>query len=256
MRTEHLSLRFQAGSGRERLAFEDVTLDLPEGRITALVGPSGSGKTSFLRCLNRLTDLVPGTRVSGRIRLGDLEVLAPETDPVALRRRVGMIFQRPNPFPLSVRANLELALEEHGVRDPEVRRRTLERALEDVGLFDEVAERLDEPALRLSGGQQQRLCLARALALQPEVVLLDEPTSALDPRGAGVVEDAIAALRGRYTVVVVTHNLAQARRLADRVALLWWLEGAGRLIEVGETAQIFEQPRESLTREYVEGVRG
>jgi len=237
-------------------AFEDVTLDIHAGCITALVGPSGCGKTSFLSCLNRLTDVIPGARVTGELRIGDLDVLDRRLDVIALRRRVGMIFQKPNPFPLSIRRNLELPLREHGVRSRHRRGEILEQALRDVGLWDEVKDRLDASALALSGGQQQRLCLARALALEPEIVLMDEPCSALDPMAGDVVEERIAELRGRVTVLIVTHNLAQARRLADWGALFWKQEGAGRLVEFGAIQQLFESPRQNLTAAYVRGRRG
>lgn len=240
----------------ERPAFRDVTLSIGTGNITALVGPSGCGKTSFLTALNRLTDLIPGCRVTGRIHMGALDVLAPHTDVIRLRRLVGMIFQKPNPFPLSIRKNLAFPLREHGIRDREQIARTIETVLQDVGLWDEVKDRLDSPALALSGGQQQRLCIARALALSPTVLLMDEPCSALDPLSSGVVEDLIVSLRGRYTVVIVTHNLAQARRIADDAALLWIQNGAGRLIESGPTKQMFEDPRDPLTVAYVSGMRG
>jgi phosphate transport system ATP-binding protein len=249
---DHLSLRYG-----EHLAFEDVSLEIAAGEITALVGPSGCGKSSLLRCLNRLTDLIENCHITGGIRLGETDVRDPKRDVIALRRRVGLIFQKPNPFPFSIRRNLLLPLEEHGLgSSPGERETFMEQALRDVGLWEEVADRLDAPALRLSGGQQQRLCVARALALQPSCLLLDEATSALDPLSAGVVEDLITSLRGRYTLVLVTHNLSQARRLADKVAVFWVQQGAGRLIEAGSTRQIFESPQEKLTREYVKGMRG
>lgn len=251
IRVEGLSIAYHG-----RTVLRDVSFDLTEGRVTALIGPSGCGKSSFLACLNRLTDLYPGCRVTGRVELGGEDVLRSSVDVVALRRRVGMIFQKPNPFPLSILRNLELPLLEHGVRDRRERRQRAENALEEVGLLDEVYDRLDGPALSLSGGQQQRLCIARALALEPEVILFDEPTSALDPLASAVVEERIAALRGRYTVVLVTHNLAQARRLADDVACLWYQDGAGWLVEHGSATDVFERPRNELTEAYVRGVRG
>jgi len=251
LRTEALALHYPG-----KAAFRDVTLAIPERRITALIGPSGSGKTSFLSVLNRLTDLIPGARVSGRAWLGEHDILAPEIDVIALRRRVGMIFQKPNPFPLSIHRNIELPLREHGVRRPADVAAVVEQSLRAVGLWDEVKDRLAGPAQALSGGQQQRLCIARAIALRPEVILLDEPCSALDPLSSGVVEDLIASLRDRYTVVIVTHNLAQARRIADRVALFWVQDGAGQLVEDGPAGQIFGAPRESLTAAYVNGIRG
>jgi len=237
-------------------AFEDVTLDVHAGCITALVGPSGCGKTSFLNCINRLTDLIPGARVSGELRLGDVDLLDPRLDVIALRRRVGMVFQRPNPFPLPIRRNLDLPLREHGMRSRRRRDDAIERALRDVGLWDEVKDRLESPATALSGGQQQRLCLARALVLEPEVLLMDEPCSALDPLAGAVVEDLVAGLRGRVTVLIVTHNLAQARRLADWAALFWKDGDAGRLVEHGAVQHLFESPKEELTAAYVRGRKG
>ncbi|MBX3302303.1 MAG: phosphate ABC transporter ATP-binding protein [Nitrospira sp.] len=248
---DQLSLHY-----RGKPAFQDVTLSINKGCITALVGPSGCGKTSFLTCLNRLTDLIAGCRVSGRITIETLDVLAPGLDVIQLRRRIGMIFQKPNPFPLSIRKNLEFPLREHGVRDRRQIAQTIEATLRDVGLWEEVKDRLDSPALALSGGQQQRLCIARSLALAPEVLLMDEPCSALDPLSSGVVEDLIVSLRGRYTILIVTHNLAQARRIADDAAFFWVQNGVGRLIEAGIAKQIFEEPHDPLTAAYVSGMRG
>jgi len=248
VRAQELSLRYGP-----TLVFEDVTLDVHEGCITALVGPSGCGKTSFLTCINRLTDLIPGARVSGNLRLDDVDLLDPQIDLIALRRRVGMVFQKPNPFPLSIRRNLCLPLKEHGMRSRIARAEATERALRDVGLWDEVKDRLESPALALSGGQQQRLCIARALVLEPEVLLMDEPCSALDPLASRVVEDLIVGLRGRLTVLIVTHNLAQARRIADWAALFWKQDDAARLIEHGAVQQIFEAPKQELTAAYVQG---
>jgi phosphate transport system ATP-binding protein len=251
-----LHLRDVAVSYHGRLAIREATFDVRRGKITALIGPSGCGKSSLLQSMNRLTDLIAGARVDGQIHLGGLDVLAPETDVTMLRRRVGMIFQKPNPFPMSIRANLALPLREHGVRDRHEVAATIERALEDVGLWKEVQDRLDSPAQGLSGGQQQRLCIARALVLRPEVILLDEPCSALDPTASGVVEDLVSSLRGNFSVVVVTHNLAQARRIADDVVVLWACGGAGCMAEVGPTKQIFENPQDPITRDYVSGYRG
>jgi len=251
VRVEKLSLRYHG-----KPAFEDVSLSIPSGSLTALVGPSGCGKTSFLTCLNRLTDLIPGAALSGSISLAGMEVTNGTVDLVALRRRVGMIFQKPNPFPLSIRKNLEFPLREHGMRDRAELDATVEKSLRDVGLWDEVKDRLGATALSLSGGQQQRLSIARALALKPELLLLDEPCSALDPISGGVVEDLIKSLRPRYTLIVVTHNLAQARRIADQVAVFWVQNGAGRLIETGGVAQIFSSPRDPLTAAYINGMRG
>ncbi len=234
-------------------AFADVNVTVPSGTVLALVGPSGCGKSSFLSCLNRLVDLVPGARATGRARVGGVDVFDPGLDLTAHRRRVGMIFQKPNPFPLSTRENLAFPLRAHGFGDVEAR---VETALRAVGLWTEVRDRLDRPALALSGGQQQRLCIARALSLEPSVILLDEPCSALDPIASGVVEDHVASLRGKYTVIVVTHNLAQARRIADHTAVFWVREGVGYLAEHGRTAQVFGSPRTEVAAAYVSGSRG
>lgn len=240
----------------DHAALQGVSLDLYRGCITALIGPSGCGKTSFLSALNRLTDLIPGCRVEGGIRIGIRDIRSPRLDVPALRREVGMIFQKPNPFPLSIRRNIEMPLREHGMKKRTELNEKVERVLIDVGLWAEVKDRLDKPALTLSGGQQQRLCIARALALEPSVLLMDEPCSALDPLSSGVVEDMIGRLRGRYTVVIVTHNLAQAKRIANYAAFFWLHERVGTLIEFGQCRQIFEAPAHGLTAAYVSGARG
>jgi phosphate transport system ATP-binding protein len=237
-------------------AIRDVTLTINKNSITAIAGPSGCGKTSFLSSLNRLTDLIPCCRITGEICLGDQPIFPNPIDLIALRRRVGMIFQRPNPFPLSIRKNITFPLREHGIRNRDAQHHILQQSFSDVGLWDEVKDRLDAPALALSGGQQQRLCLARALALQPEVLLLDEPCSSLDPISSGIVEDLIVSLRHRYTIIIVTHNLPQARRIADQVAFFWMSNDAGYLVESGPTHQVFESPRQPLTAAYVAGTRG
>ncbi len=237
-------------------AFEDITLTINRGCITAMIGPSGCGKTSFLSCLNRLTDLIPGCSVNGHIRIGDLDVRDPNIDVRALRQRVGMIFQKPNPFPLSVRKNLDLPLKEHGMRKRGQIEEVRETVLQQVGLWDEVKDRLDAPAMSLSGGQQQRLCIARAIALRPEVLLMDEPCSSLDPNSSGRIEDLIRQLSSSFTVILVTHNLAQARRIADHAAMFWVTNGSGRLIEQGTTSQIFESPTDAITAAYTNGRAG
>jgi phosphate transport system ATP-binding protein len=237
-------------------ALESVDARFETGAISAVVGPSGCGKSSFLAAINRLTDLVPGCRVSGRVHVNGVEAHAPDTDPVLLRRRVGMIFQKPNPFPLSIHRNFRVPLRAHGVRARDEIEQRMESALRDVGLWNEVRSRLRRPASHLSGGQQQRLCLARALALEPSVLLMDEPCSALDPIAGGVVERLITQMRGRLSMIVVTHNLAQARRIADHTAVFWMRDGTGRLIEQGPTQRVFEAPRDPRTAAYVRGVEG
>ena len=251
LRIQDLSVRYGPHT-----VLAGVSVDVYKGCITALIGPSGCGKTSFLSALNRLTDLIPGASVQGQIMLGDLDVRHPRTDLLALRRRVGMIFQKPNPFPLSIRRNLELPLREHGVKDRAVLAQKIETTLRDVGLWDEVCDRLDSPALALSGGQQQRLCIARALVLAPEVLLMDEPCSALDPLSSRVVEELIQRLRGRLTVVIVTHNLAQARRIANYAAFFWMTERVGQLVEFGQCVKLFDAPQHALTQAYVSGATG
>ena len=201
--------------------------------------------------MNRLTDLVPGAVVSGQVLLGGQPVFGNGVDVVALRRRVGMVFQRPNPFPMSIRRNITLPLREHGIRPARKREAIVRHVLRAVGLWEEVADRLDDSALNLSGGQQQRLCVARALALRPEFLLMDEPCSALDPFSSETIQRLITRLRQRYTIVLVTHNLAQARRLADYTAVLWQMNGEGRLVEFGPTPRVFGAPRHELTRAYV-----
>ncbi|MEA5472295.1 phosphate ABC transporter ATP-binding protein [Spirulina sp. 06S082] len=249
--TQKLSLHY--GS---KAAFKDVNLSIPKGCITAIIGPSGSGKTSFLCCLNRLTDLMPHCKLSGKIKLGELDILHPKTDTVALRRRVGKIFQKPNPFPLSIWNNIAFPLKEHGIKKRYDLDRIVEEVLIDVGLWDEVKDRLKSSALCLSGGQKQRLCIARTLALKPEVLLMDEPCSALDPISSSIVENLIIRLRGKYTILIVTHNLAQARRISDYTAIFWVQDGSGRLIEMGSAEQIFENPQEAITSAYISGIRG
>jgi phosphate transport system ATP-binding protein len=243
-------------SYRGRNALRDVNLDIRAGRITALIGPSGCGKTSFLSCLNRMTDLIPGCEVSGSVRIAGLDVSSPGTDVMSVRRWVGMIFQKPNPFPMSIRENLHLPLREHGQRDRRMRDDLAEQVLREVGLWDEVRDRLDSSALGLSGGQKQRLCIARALTLRPQLLLMDEPCSALDPIAMETIEQAIRKMRGQYTLVIVTHNLAQARRLADDVGVFWVRNGVGQLVEFGPTDDVFDRTRDPDVSAYVHGQRG
>jgi phosphate transport system ATP-binding protein len=239
-----------------RTALENLSLNIYHGCITALIGPSGCGKTSFLSSINRLTDLIPGCQIAGRIRVDNRDIHDPACDLRALRRKIGMVFQKPAPFPLSIHRNIELPLREHGITRRAEADGIIQRVLQDVGLWDEVHDRLHNSALSLSGGQQQRLCIARALALNPQILLMDEPCSALDPIASGVVEDLIRRLRGRYTIVIVTHNLAQARRIANYAAFFWVKGHAGRLIEFGHCRQIFEAPAHELTAAYINGARG
>lgn len=243
-------------SYRDLTALREVDFAIPERQITALIGPSGCGKSSFLHALNRLTDLVPGCRVSGSIRLADgTEVTDPQTDVLAMRRRVGIVFQRPNPFPQSIRRNFEIPLKEHGWAKSDIPDR-IETVLREVGLWKEISDRLHQNASTLSGGQQQRLCLARALALEPEVILFDEPCSALDPLASGVVEDLILSLREKVTIVIVTHHLAQARRIADHAAVFWIRDGAGTLVEQGPAKRVFSSPQDPDAILYLNGARG
>jgi phosphate transport system ATP-binding protein len=252
----HLHIRDLSVAYGATTVLDEVSLDIYRGCITALIGPSGCGKTSFLTALNRLTDLIPAATVTGEVQFEDDDLFHPDLDVLTLRRRIGMIFQKPNPFPLSIRRNLELPLREHGIRRRDLIDHKIEKALRDVGLWNEVNDRLDRPALALSGGQQQRLCIARALVLQPSVLLMDEPCSALDPISSGVVEELIQRLRGRYTVVIVTHNLAQARRIANYAAFFWMKERVGKLIEFGQCRPLFETPEHPLTAAYVSGLSG
>jgi len=252
----HIQVENLCVSYHGKPVLEGVSLDINKGCITALIGPSGCGKTTFLSTLNRLVDLIPGSRVQGRIRIDGVDVTDPSLDVLGLRRKVGMIFQKPNPFPISIRRNIEMPLREHGLRQRDDINERVERALRDVGLWEEVRGRLDTSALALSGGQQQRLCIARALALEPSILLMDEPCSALDPIASAVVEGLIQSLRNRYTVVIVTHNLAQARRVANYAAFFWMTEHVGKLIEFGYCQSLFESPSHELTAAYVTGING
>jgi phosphate transport system ATP-binding protein len=233
-------------------AVREVSLPIRQGEVLALIGPSGCGKTTLLRSLNRLTELNRSTTLTGRIVLDGSDIRALE--PTALRRRVTMVFQQPNPFPMSVFDNVAYVLREQGSRRPakKLLRRAVQDALQRAGLWDEVKDDLDHPALRLSGGQQQRLCIARALAADPEVLLLDEPCSALDPRSTEVIEELIVKLREEVAVVIVTHNLQQAFRVADHVAFMY----LGELVEYAPASALFHSPREQRTKDYVSGAFG
>lgn len=249
--TQNLSVSY----GNHRV-LRDVSLSFRKNRITALIGPSGCGKSSFLQCLNRMHETVPGCTIDGSICFDGKMIFDKDIDPVVLRLRVGMIFQKPTPFPLSIARNIALGLREHtGLNRSEIDER-VHASLEKVGLLDEVADRLNTSAYTLSGGQQQRLCLARALALEPDVLLLDEPCSALDPLSTAKIEKLLETLKKTTTVVMVTHNLAQAKRIADDVAMFWTQDGEGQLIEYGPTEKIFQRPSNNITRNYVEGLNG
>ena len=231
-------------------ALRDVNLAVPERSVYAIIGPSGCGKSTFIRCLNRMHDLVPGARTEGEVLLDGQDLL--RLNPVLLRRRVGMVFQRPNPFPtMSVFDNVIAGMKLNGLANGDVRPR-VERALRQAALWDEVKDRLHASPMSLSGGQQQRLCIARALAVEPEVLLMDEPASALDPIATAKIEDLIHELKTRYTIVLVTHNMQQAARASDFTAFFY----LGELVETGTTSQIFQSPRESRTEDYVTGKFG
>ncbi len=237
------------------VALRDVSLDIFSNLITAVIGPSGCGKSTFIRCLNRMNDLVADVKVDGRILYHGEDLYGPEADPVEVRRRIGMVFQKANPFPKSIYDNVAFAPKVLGLKDDLDGR--VERALRDAALWDEVKDRLKRSALALSGGQQQRLCIARALAVEPEVILLDEPASALDPISTSAIEDLMHELKRDYTLVIVTHNMQQAARVADRTAFfsLEEVDGdrAGVLVEYDETAKIFTHPSDSRTEGYVTG---
>ena len=245
LRTELLSAYFNGSA-----AVRQVTLAFPLNSVTAIIGPSGCGKSTYLRCLNRMHELSEGASISGRVLLGDHDIYAPEVNPVELRRRVGMVFQRPTPFPtMSIFDNVAAGLRVNGGRKRKDVAALVERALQRAGLWDEVQDRLHQSALALSGGQQQRLCIARAIAPEPEVLLLDEPTASLDPAGTSRIEDLVQDLSREFTVVIVTHNLQQAARVSEYTAFFY----LGELIEYGLTEEMFTTPRDQRTEAYVTG---
>lgn len=233
----------------KKQALHEVSMPIPRGEVTALVGPSGCGKSTLLRSVNRMNDLIDGLSTRGDIRLGSESIFAPGVDVIELRKRMGMVFQKPNPFPMSIFENVVYPLRIDGQRDRRVLKEVCERSLRGAALWDEVRERLQESGLGLSGGQQQRLCIARAIASDPEVLLLDEPCSALDPLATAKIEDLIEDLRGEYTVLIVTHNMQQAARISDYTAFMY----LGRLVEFGVTSQIFTKPYLQETEDYVTG---
>jgi phosphate transport system ATP-binding protein len=230
-------------------ALRSISLDIAEHKVTALIGPSGCGKSSFLRTINRMNDLVAGARVEGKIQLDGKDIYAPDVDTVLLRKRVGMVFQRPNPFPMSIYDNIAYGPRIHGERRKAVLDDQVESSLRGAALWEEVKDRLGKSALGLSGGQQQRLCIARSLAVKPEVLLMDEPASALDPISTAKVEDLIRDLREHYTIVIVTHNMQQAARISDFTAFFL----SGELVEFGPTGSMFTNPKDQRTEDYITG---
>ena len=230
----------------EKQALKDISLEIPEKRITALIGPSGCGKSTFIRCLNRMNDLVAKIRIEGQVLYDDVDIYGKDVDVVELRKRIGMVFQKPNPFPMSIYDNIAYGPRIHGQKNVD---KIVVRSLKESALWEEVSERLDQPALGLSGGQQQRLCIARTLAMRPDVILFDEPCSALDPISTGKIESLMETLKDDYTQVIVTHNMQQAARISDCTAFFL----LGEIIEVGETKRIFEVPEMKSTEDYITG---
>ena len=230
-------------------ALHSVSMDIPEKSITAFIGPSGCGKSTFLKTLNRMNDLVPGVKITGEVRYRGEDIYAPGTDVCRLRREIGMVFQKPNPFPMSIYDNIAYGPRTHGIRSKTRLDELVERSLRGAAIWDEVKDRLKKNALGLSGGQQQRLCIARALAVEPAVLLMDEPTSALDPISTSRIEELTMELKERYTIVIVTHNMQQAVRISDRTAFFL----LGELVEYGATEQVFSAPAEKRTEDYITG---
>jgi phosphate transport system ATP-binding protein len=243
LKADHLTAYYGA-----KPAITDVSLEFPQNAVSAIIGPSGCGKSTLIRCLNRMHETLPRTRVEGRVLLDSEDIYA--IDPVRVRRRIGMVFQRPNPFvTMSIYGNVSAGLRFNGRPSREETDKAVIRSLQQAALWDEVKDRVDSPAVSLSGGQQQRLCIARALAVEPEVILMDEPCSALDPIATAKIEELVGRLKEEYTVVIVTHNMQQAARVADYTAFMY----LGKLVEVGPTEDLFERPKESLTEAYITG---
>jgi phosphate transport system ATP-binding protein len=234
-------------------ALKDINFDVKENTVTALIGPSGCGKTTLIRCLNRMNEMTSSATVKGSVYLDDIDIYANNVDPVIIKRRMGMVFQKPNPFPtMSIYDNVAAGLKLNGIRNKALIREIVEESLKGAVLWDEVKDELGKPGLSLSGGQQQRLCIARALAMQPEVLLMDEPTSALDPIASAKIEELMNELRKELTVIIVTHNMQQAARVSDYTAFMY----LGELVEYGPTKQIFENPQKELTERYISGKFG
>ena len=230
-------------------ALRDISMHIPEKSITALIGPSGCGKSTFLKTLNRMNDLIPGVKITGDVRYRDQDIFAPGTDVNELRREIGMAFQKPNPFPMSIYDNIAYGPRTHGIKNRAKLDEIVEKSLRGAAIWDEVKDRLKKNALGLSGGQQQRLCIARALAVEPEVLLMDEPTSALDPISTSKIEELAMQLKEQYTIVIVTHNMQQAVRISDRTAFFL----LGELVECDDTQQLFSQPQDKRTEDYITG---
>ena len=230
-------------------ALHDISMNIPEKSITALIGPSGCGKSTFLKTLNRMNDLIPGVKITGDVRYRDQDIFAAGTDVNELRREIGMVFQKPNPFPMSIYDNIAYGPRTHGIKSRAKLDEIVEKSLRGAAIWDEVKDRLRKNALGLSGGQQQRLCIARALAVEPEVLLMDEPTSALDPISTSKIEELAMQLKEQYTIVIVTHNMQQAVRISDRTAFFL----LGELVECGDTQQLFSQPQDKRTEDYITG---
>ena len=233
----------------ENQALKSVNMDIPEKQVTALIGPSGCGKSTFLKTLDRMNDLVPGVTIRGRVEYRGMDIYAPDVDVTWIRRQVGMVFQKPNPFPMSIYDNIAYGPRTHGIKNKAKLDEIVEKSLRGAAIWDEVKDRLKKSALGLSGGQQQRVCIARALAVEPDVLLMDEATSALDPISTSKIEDLIADLKNSYTIVIVTHNMQQATRISDKCAFFL----LGELIEYGDTTQIFSVPRDKRTEDYITG---
>lgn len=234
-------------------AIKDVNLDVKEKSVTAFIGPSGCGKTTLLRCLNRMHEMTPGAHADGRVVLDGIDIYDKSIDPVVIRRRIGMVFQKPNPFPtMSIFDNVAAGLRLNGMRNKTIIREIVEESLKNAALWEEVKNQLEQPGMSLSGGQQQRLCIARALAMQPEVLLMDEPTSSLDPIGSSKIEELVRILKDSVTIIIVTHNMQQAARVSDFTAFMY----LGDLIEYGPTNQIFMKPEKELTERYISGKFG
>jgi len=238
-----------AGFGQKKV-LDDISISFKENAITAIIGPSGCGKSTLVRCLNRMHEVTPGAWVSGHVFLDHEDILSPSSDPVVIRRKIGMVFQKPNPFPtMSIFDNVAAGMKLNGVRDRKIISSRVEENLKKAFLWDEIGDRMSDSGASLSGGQQQRLCIARALAVEPEVILMDEPCSALDPSATAKIEQLMRELKRNYTVVIVTHNMQQAARVSDFTAFLY----LGKMIEYGPTDQIFENPKDKLTENYITG---